>query len=148
MSLIPPKMRETALRKRTMPRTVRAGSRPQVMSRRHLMVKIGRCTLTPRTPSPVLVSSLANMRTLTPSQTSERKSSQHSKSGTRTVLRRTAQRKTPVDHCLLRKSRQPMRHSKTGLGKKHSCLTHALMLGIATKLPTMLLAGDMRHHDL
>ena len=62
-SLIPPKTRETALRKRTMPRKVRAGSRPQVMSRRHPMVKICRSALTPMTPSPVLVSSLVNMRT-------------------------------------------------------------------------------------
>ena len=136
MSLIPSpsKMRKTALKKRTMPRKARAGSRPQVMSRRHLMVKIGRSTLTPRTPSPVLVSSSANMRTPTPSQTPVRKSNQHGESGARTVLRRTAPRKTPVDHRLLRKSHQPTRHSVTGLGKK---LVACLMLGVVTKLPTV-----------
>ena len=38
-------------------------------------------------------------------------------------------------------SRQPMRCSETELGKKRGCLTHTLMLGIATKFPTMLWAG-------
>ena len=52
--LIPPKARELALRKRTIPRQVRAGSRPQATSRRHPMVKISRSAFTPRTPSPVL----------------------------------------------------------------------------------------------
>ena len=98
-------------------------------------------SLTPRTPSLVLVNSLANIRTLTPSQTPERKSSQHGESGGRTVLRRTAPRKTPVDHHLPRKSCQLMKHSVTGPGKKHGYLTLALMLGIVTKLPTMSRAG-------
>ena len=53
----------------------------------------------------------------------------------------TAPRKTPVDHCLQRKSREPMRCSETELGKKHGCFTHTLMLGITTKLPTMSRAG-------
>ena len=105
------------------------------------MVKIGGSALTPRTPSLVLVSSLANMRTLTLSQTPARKSSQHGKSGVRTVLRRTAPRKTPADHHLLRKSHQQARHSMMGLGKKRGCLTHALMLGIMTKLPMVSQAG-------
>ena len=142
VSLIPPKAREPALRKRTMPRQVRAGSRPQVMSRRHPMVKISRSTFTPRTPSPVLFSSSASMRTPTLSPTPGRKSRQHGKSSTRTAPRRTAPRKTPVDHHLQRKSHQPMRHSEMELGKKRGCLTHALMLNITTKLPTMLQAGQ------
>ena len=142
VSLIPPKMREMALRKRTMLRKVREGSRPQVMSRRRPMVKIGRSALTPRTPSLVLVSSLVNTRTLTPSQTPERKSSQHGESGARTVLRRTAPRKTPVDHHLPRKSCQLTRHFVMGLGKKGSCLTHTLMLGVVTKLSTVSRAGQ------
>ena len=141
-SLIPPKMREMTLRKRTMPRKTRMELRPQVMGRRHLMVKISRSTLIPRTPSPVLVSSLANMRTLTLSQTPERKSSQHGKSGTRTALRRTAPRKTPVNHRLPRKSHQLMRHFMMGPGKKRGCWTHALMLGMATKLSMVLQAGQ------
>ena len=120
VSLIPPKTREMVLRKRTMPRKVRAGLGPQVMSRRHPMVKISRSALTPRTPSPVLVSSLANTRTLTLSQTPGRKSSQHGKSGVRTALRRTAPRKTPVNHRLPRKGRQPTRLSVMGPGKKRS----------------------------
>ena len=35
-----------------------------------------------------------------------------------------------------------MRHSVMGPGKKRSCWTHALMLGIETKLPTALQAGQ------
>ena len=140
-SLIHPKMRETALKKRTMLRKTRTGLRPPVMGRRHLMVKLSRSALIPRTPSLVLVSPLANMRTLTPSQTQERKSRQHSKSDARTALRRTAPRKTPVNHHLPRKSSQPTRHSVTGPGKKRGCWTHTLMLGVATKLPTVLQAG-------
>ena len=73
VSLIPPKARESALRKRTMPRQVRMGLRPQVMSRKHLRVKISRSTLTPRTPSLVLVSSLVSIRTLTQSPTAWQK---------------------------------------------------------------------------
>ena len=140
-SLIPPKMRESVLRKRTMPRKVRAGSRPQVTSRRLLMVKISRSALTSRTPSLELVSYLASTRTPTPSPTLERKSRQHSESSTRTVPRRTAPHKTPAFHHLPRKSRQLMRHSKMQLGKKHNCFTHTLMLGVVTKLPTMSRAG-------
>ena len=121
--------------KRTMPRKVRVGSRPQVMSRRLPMVKISRSALTPRTPSPGLVSYSASVRTQTLSLTPERKSRQHGESGARTVPRRTA----PPP--LLRKSCQLTRHSLMGLGKKRGCLTHALMLGIVTKLPTMLWAG-------
>ena len=141
-SLIPSRTRETVLKKRTMPRKTRVGSRPQVTGRRYLMVKIGRSTLIPRTRSPVLVSSLVNMRTPTLSHTPERKSSQHSKSGARTALRRTAPRKIPVNHGLLRKSRQWMRHSMMGPGKKHGCWTYALMLGIMTKLPKVSQAGQ------
>ena len=89
-SLIPPKTRESVLRKRTMLRKARAGSRPQVMSRRLPMVKISRSALTPRTPSLELVSYSVSMRTLTPSPTPERKCRQHSKSNARTVPRRTA----------------------------------------------------------
>ena len=81
------------------------------------------------------VSSLANMRTQTKSQTLERKSSPSGKSGAQKARRRTVPRKTPVNHCLLRRSCQPMRHSVMGPGKKHSCWTHASMLGITTKLP-------------
>ena len=142
VSLIPPKARELALRKRTTPRQVRVGLRPQVMSRRHPRVKTSRSTHTPRTPSPVLVSSLVSMRTLIQSLTLGRRSRQHGKSSTRTAPRRTAPRKTPADHCLQRKSHQPVRCSETELGKKRSCLTHALMLGIMTKLPTMSWAGQ------
>ena len=80
-------MRESALRKRTMPKRVRVGSRPQVMSSRHPIVKISRSALTPRTPSLVLVSSSVSMGTLTLSLTPERKSRQLSKSSTRTVPR-------------------------------------------------------------
>ena len=141
VSLIPPKVRESALRKRTTPRKARVGSRLQAMSRRHPMVKSSRIALTPRTLSPVLVSYLASMRTLTPSLTPGRKSRQCGKGCARTVPRRTAPHKTPVDHCLLRKSGQLMRHSQMECNKKHSCLTHALMLGVATKLPTMSWAG-------
>ena len=137
-SLIPPKMREMVLKKKTMPKKTKTGSRPQVMGRRYLMVKTGRSTLIPRTPSPVLVSSSANMRTLTPSQTLGRKSSQHSKGGARTALRRTSPRKTPAYHHLLRKSHQPTRHSVMGPDKKRGCWTHALMLGGMTKLPMVL----------
>ena len=103
-SLIPPKVRETALRKRTMLRLARAGLRPQVMSRRHPMVKTSRSTLTPRTPSPVLVTSLVSTRTPTLSPNLGRKSRQHSESSARVAPRRTAPRKTPVDHHLQRKS--------------------------------------------
>ena len=60
----------------------------------------------------------------------------------RTVPRRTAPRQSPVDHSLPRKSHQLTRHSETECNKKHGCLTHALMLGIATKLPTMSHAGQ------
>ena len=140
-SLIPPKTKESALRKRTTLKQVRAGSTPQAMSRRHPLVKISRITLTPRTPTLVLVSSLASTRTPTPSPTLERKSRQHGESSTRAAPRRTAPRKTPVDHCLQRESRQPMRCSEMELGKKRGCLTHTLMLGIVTKLPTMSQAG-------
>ena len=141
MSLIPPKARESVLRKRTTLRQVRVGLRPQVMSRRHPMLEISRSAFTPRTPSPVLVSSSVNMRTPTPSLTLGRKSRQNSKSSTSTATRRTAPRKTPVDHHLQRKSHQPMRHSEMELGKKRGWLRHALMLGIVTKLPTMSWAG-------
>ena len=136
VSLIPPKARESVLRKGTMLRKVRAGSRPQAMSRRLPMVKISRSAFTPRTPSPCLVSYSASTRTPMLSLTPGRKSRQLSKG-----CAGTAPQKTPVDHHLLRKSCQPMRHSETGLDKKHGCLTHALKLGIVTKLPTMLWAG-------
>ena len=132
-SLIRPKTKELALRKRTTPRQARARSRPQAMSRRHPMVKISRIVLTPRTSSPLLVSSSVSTRTPTPSPTPEKKSRQHSKRSTRTAPRRTAPRKTPADHRLQRKSHQPMRCSKMELGKKCGCLTHTLMLGVATK---------------
>ena len=141
VSLIPPKVRESALRKRTTPRKVRAGSGPQAMSRRLWMVKISRSALTPRTPSPGLVSYSAGMRTLTPSLTLGRKFRQHGKGHAGTVLR-TAPQKTPTDHHLPRKSRQLMRCSKTELDKKCSCSTPTLMLGVVTKLPTMSWAGQ------
>ena len=73
-SLIPPKVRKSMLRKRTMLRQVRVRSRPQVMSRRHPRVKISRSAHTPRTLSPVLVSSSASTRTPTQSPTLGRKS--------------------------------------------------------------------------
>ena len=142
VSIIPPKVKESALRNRTMPRKVRVGSRPQAMSRRLPMVKISRSALTPRTPSPGLVSYLASTRTPMPSLTLGRKSRQHGEGHARTVPRRTAPHKTPVDHHLPRKSCQLMRHSETELDKKCSCLTHTLMLGIVTKLPTMSRAGQ------
>ena len=135
-SLISPKVRKSVLRKGTMPRQVRARSRPQVTNRRHVRVKISRSAHTPRTPSPVLVSSSASMRTPTQSPTLGRKSRPHSKSSAR-----TAPKKTPVGCCPQRKSHQLMRHFKTKLFKKHGCLTHASMLGIATKSPTMSRAG-------
>ena len=77
-----------------------------------------------------------------PESDSRRKSGQHDKSSARTASRRTAPRKTPVDHCLQRRSHQLMRYSGMELDKMCSCLTHALMLGIATKLPTMSWAGQ------
>ena len=135
VSLIPPKAREMALRQ------ARVGSRPQVMSRRHPKVKTSRSTLTPRTPSLVLVSSSVSTRTPTPSPTPGRKSRPHGESSVREAPRRPAPRKTTADHHLQRKRHQPTRHSETELGKKCSCLTHALMLGIVTKLPTMSRAG-------
>ena len=141
-SLIPPKAKETVLRKRAMLRQARVGSRPQVMSRRHPMVKTSRIALAPRTPSLVLVSSLVSTRTMTLSLTPERKSRQHGESSARTVPRRTAPQKTPADHHLPRKSCQLTRHSEAELGKKQGCLTHALMLGIMTKLPTISWAGQ------
>ena len=115
----------------------RVRSRPQVMSRRCLRVKMSRSTHTPRTPSLVLVSSLGSTRTLTQSLTLGKKSRLRGKSSTR-----TAPRKTSVDHHPQRKSHQPTRHSEMELGKKRGCLTHALMPGILTKLPTMLWAGQ------
>ena len=136
-----PGSKKEALRKRTTLRWVRVRSRPQAMNRRHPKVKISRSTHTPRTPSPVLVSSLMSIRTLTQSLTLGRKSRPHGKSSTRIAPRRTAPRKTPVGHCPQRKSCQLMRCFEMKLGKKHSCLTHALMLGITTKLPTMSWAG-------
>ena len=120
---------------RTTLRQVRVGWRSQAMSQRHPRVKISRSTLTPRTPSPVLVSSSVSTRTLIQSPTPGRKSRQHGKSNTRTAPKSTAPRKTPVDHHLQRKSRQLMRCSEMELGKKHGCLTHTLILGIVTKLP-------------
>ena len=49
--------------------------------------------------------------------------------------------RNPVNHCPLRRSHQLMRHSTTGPGKKHACLTHALRLGVTTKLPKASQAG-------
>ena len=72
VSPIPLEVRETSLRKRTMPRQARVRSRPQAMSRRHPMVKTSRIALTPKTPSLVLISSSASTRLLTPSLTLER----------------------------------------------------------------------------
>ena len=131
-SLISPKARESVLRKRT-----RVGLRLQAMSRRHPTVKTSRITHTPRTLLLVLVSYSANTRTPMLSLTLERKSRQHDKGSIGTVPRRTAPQKTPVDHCLPRKGCQLTRCSEMELDKKHGCLTHALMLGIMTKLPTM-----------
>ena len=80
-------------------------------------MKIGRITLIPRTLSPVLASSLVNMRTPTSSQNQERKYCVHSESSARTAPKRTAPRKTPANLCLPRRSHQPIRHSKTGQAK-------------------------------
>ena len=135
-SLISPKARELVLRKRTMPRKVRAGSRPQATSRRLL---ISRSAFTPRTPSPGLVSYSASTRTPTLSLTSGRKSRKCGKGRARTVPRRAAPCKTPADHHLLRKSCQPIRCSKMECDKKYSCSTHTLMLGI---MPTRLWTGQ------
>ena len=120
----------------------RVGLRPQVMGRRHLIVKNSRSTLIPRTPSLALVSLSMNMRTQTQNKTPERKSHQHGKSSTRTAPKRTAPRKTPVNHHLPRRSHQLARHSVMGPGKKHSCWTPTLMPGIMPKLPMMLWAGQ------
>ena len=90
MSPNPSIMREMALKKMTMPKMTRAGSRPQVMGRWHQMVKKGRSALIPKTPSLALVRVLVNMRTQTQSQNLERKSSPSSKSGTKKALRMTA----------------------------------------------------------
>ena len=69
------------------------------MNRKHLRVKTSRSTHTPRTPTPVLVSSLVSMRTPTPSPTLGRKSRPHGKGSARTAPRRAAPRMTPADHC-------------------------------------------------
>ena len=101
-------------------RKVRAGSRPQVMSRRLLMVKISRSALTPRTPSPGLVSYSVSMRTPTLSLTLERKSRQHGEGSASTVPRRTAPQKNssrsssseeelPTDEVLQDGARQKVR---------------------------------------
>ena len=76
-----------------------------------------------------------------PSPTLRRKSGPHGKSSARTGPKGTAQRNTPAGHHPGRKSHQTMRHFKMKPGKKHGCLTHTLMLGITTKLPTMSQAG-------
>ena len=73
VSLLPPKVREMAVKKRTMPKQVGARPRPQAMTRKRLRVKTSRSAHTPRTPSPVLVSSLASTRTLTPESNSGEK---------------------------------------------------------------------------
>ena len=114
-SLIPPKAREAALKKRTMPKQVRVRSRPQATNRKHPGVKTSRSAHTPRTPSPVLVSSLVSTRTPTPSPTLGRKSRQHGKGRAR-----TAPRKTPVGCHSQRKSRQLMRGFTMKLGRKPS----------------------------
>ena len=57
VSLLPPKVREAVLKKRMTPKRVRVRLRPQVMNSNHPRVKTSRSTHTPRTPSPVLVSS-------------------------------------------------------------------------------------------
>ena len=57
-------------------------TRPQVMGRWHQMVKNGRSTFIPKTPSLALVRSLVNTRTQTQSWTLERKSSLSSESST------------------------------------------------------------------
>ena len=136
MSLTPPKASKAVLKKRTMPKQARAGSTPQVMKTKCQRVKTSRNTHTPRTPPQVLVSSLVSMRTLTQSLTLGRKSRPHGKSSAR-----KAPRKTLVGHHPWRKSCQPMRHFEMKPGKKCSCLTHALMLGVMTNLPTMSQAG-------
>ena len=142
VSLILPKVREWALRKRTTPRQVRVTLRPQATNRRHLRVKISRSAHTPRTPSPVLVSSSASTRTLTQNLTLGRKFRPHGKSNARAAPRRKAPQKTPVGCHPQRKSHQLTRCFKMKLGKKHGCLTNASMLGVPTKSPTMLQAGQ------
>ena len=142
VSLILPMVREAVLKKRTMPKQVRVRSRPPVMNRRCPRVKTSRIIHTPRTPPPVLVSSLVSMRTPTLSPTLGSKSRLHGKGSTRTAPRRTAPRKTPVGRCPQRKSHQPMRCFATKLSRKHSCWTCVSMFGVITKLSTMLQAGQ------
>ena len=137
----PPTMREMALEKMTMPKKTRAGSKPLVTGRWHQMAKKGRSTLTPKTPSPALARSSVDTRTQTQSWTPERKSSPSGESSTQKAPRRTALRRSPANHHLLRRSCQWMRHSMTRPGKKHSCWTHVSMLGVATRLPKASQAG-------
>ena len=134
-------MREMVLEKMTTPKKTRAGSRPQVMDRWHQMAKKGRSTLTPKTPSPALARSLLDRKTQTQSQAPERKFSPSGESGAQKAPRRTALRRSPVNHHLLRRNCQQMRHSTTRPGKKHGCWRHILMLGIATRLPKASQAG-------
>ena len=143
-SLLPPKVREVAVEKRTMPKQTRARLRPQAMNRKHLRVKTSRSAHTPRTPSPVLVSSLASMRTSTPSPTLRRRSRLHRKGSAMTAPRRTAPRRTSASHRPQRKSHQLTRHFTMKLGRKCSSLTCTLMLGVVTKLPTRLWAGQCK----
>ena len=137
VSLTPSKVRKAMLKKRTMLKWARVRLRPQAMNRKHPRVKTSRSAHTPRAPPLVLVSSLVSMRTPTLSPTLGRKSRMYGKGSARTGPRRAAQRKTPVVCHPQRKSHQPMRHFVMKLGRKRSCLTHALTLGIVTKLPTM-----------
>ena len=142
VSLLPPKVREAAVKKRTMPKWTRVRLRPQMMNRKHPKVKTSRSAHTARTPLPVLVSSLASTRTPIPSLTLRRRSRLHGKGSTRTAPRRTAPRRTPVRPCPQRKSCQPMRHFAMKLVRKHGSLTHASTLGITTKSPTRSRAGQ------
>ena len=140
-SLNPPMMREMVLEKMTMPKKTRAGSKPLVMGRWHQMVKKGRSTLTPKTPSLALSRSLVDMRTQTQSWILERKSSPSGESGAQKAPRRTALRRSPANRHLLRRSHQWTRQSMMRPGKKHGCWTHVSMLGITTRLPKALQAG-------
>ena len=132
-SLNSPTMREMMLEKMTMLKKTRVGLRPQVIDRWHQMVKKGRNTLIPKTPSPALARSSVDMRTQTQSLTPERKFSPSSESGTQKAPRRTAHLRNPANH-LLRRSCQWTRHSTMRPDKKHGCWTHVSMLGIAIRL--------------
>ena len=93
----------------------------------------GQESLKLKTPSWVLARSSVDMRTQTQSLIPGRKSSPFGESSTQKGPKRTAPLRHPVNH-LLRKSHQQMRHSMMRPGKKLSCWTHVLMLGVKKRL--------------